>query len=118
VLLVFSVSLGLLLSWYQIKEFYKINSPQIIEAGKAIQRIVPEDELVIAPYNGDTAFLYQTKRYGWPVIDRPLEELIEKGAHYLVTVNLNDERMIKLQSEFKIVEKTDQYVILDLQNKK
>ena len=62
---------------FQVKEFYKINRPEIIVAGEAVNRLTPSNSLVIAPYNGDTAFLYQTNRIGWPVVDRPIEQLIE-----------------------------------------
>ena len=75
--------LMILISAFQVKEFYKINHPEIIDAGKAVDRLAPPDALVIASYNGDTAFLYQTKRKGWPVVELPINELIAEGASYL-----------------------------------
>jgi hypothetical protein len=68
----------------QIKENYRINHPEIIEAGKVVDELTPKDSLVVAPYNGDTAFLYQTKRWGWPAIDDSIDHIIEKGADYYV----------------------------------
>lgn len=115
-LLLFSLFLGLGIGTYQVKDFYNINHPEIIEAGNAIDRIAPKDALVIAPYNGDTAFLYQTKRWGWPFIDRPLNELIDKGASYLVSVNMDDKRIQEIENEFKVIEKTNSYVIVNLKN--
>jgi len=105
--------IGFLVSAFQVKEFYKINHPEIIAAGDAVDRLTPEDAIVIANYNGDTAFLYQTKRRGWPVVELPINELIEEGAQYYVSVNF-DTQTNEFMTRFKIVEKTPTYVILDL----
>ncbi len=99
-----------------MREFYKINHPEIIEAGIAVDRITPKEALFVAPYNGDTAFLYQTKRWGWPVVDRPLPEIIQKGADFYVSVNF-DSQTNEFMQKFVTVEKTSNYVILDLNKK-
>lgn len=114
VILIFSIFLMLGISGYQVKGFYSINRPEIIEAGKAVDRTVPKNALVIAPYNGDTAFLYQTGRWGWPVVDRPIDELIEKGADYYVSVDLSHPQTIEFSQKFEVIEKTEQYVIVKL----
>lgn len=106
--------LMMVISLFQVKEFYKIDHPEIIEAGKAVDRLVPKDSLVIASYNGDTAFLYQTKRRGWPVVELPINELIQEGASYYASVNLNDAQTQGFMKRFAILEKTDTYVILKL----
>lgn len=115
-LLVFSLMVMFLTGALQIREFYKINRPEIVEAGASADKVTPKDALVIAPYNGDTAFLYQTNRWGWPVVDRPLDELIEKGADYYVSVNFADPQTQEVMERFKIIEKTGSYVIVDLQS--
>lgn len=112
--LVFAVFIGLVTSGVQIKEFYKVNHPEIIEAGMAVDKITPKDALVIAPYNGDTAFLYQTKRWGWPAVDDSFDNLIKKGASYYVSVNLGDKDTIYISSHYRVLEKTDKYLIADL----
>jgi len=99
---------------YQVKEYYKINHPEIIEAGKAVERLTPKDAIVIAPYNADTAFLYQTGRFGWPIVDNSFDYLITKGADYYVSINLGDADTQYVSKRFKVVEKTDRYIILDL----
>jgi hypothetical protein len=100
---------------YQIKDFYQVNHPEIIEAGKAVERLTPKDALVIAPYNGDTAFLYQTGRWGWPAVDTSFEKLInERGADYYVSVNLEDTDTKYIISNYKVIEQTSQYLIADL----
>lgn len=97
----------------QVREFYKINHPEIIEAGQVSDRLLPKEALVIAPYNGDTAFLYQTKRKGWPVVELPLNDLIEKGAQYYVSVNFDPQTQEIVQG-FQVIEQTPRYVIADL----
>lgn len=113
-LIFISILLMLLISAIKVREFYKINRPGILEAGLQVDKITPKDALVIAPYNGDTAFLYQTKRKGWPVVDRPIEELVDKGATYFVSVDLNDDQTIEFSKKYSVVEKTTKYIIIKL----
>lgn len=114
IVIIFSILLMLGMGWYQVKEYYPINHPEIIEAGKALDRIAPKDALVIAPYNGDTAFLYQTGRFGWPAVDNSIENIVNLGASYFVTVNFNDPDTQVIIDHYKVIEKTDQYLIADL----
>lgn len=113
-ILVISIAIMFLAGLFQVKEFYKINHPEIIEAGYAVDRLTPKNALVIAAYNGDTAFLYQTKRCGWPVVDRPIDELIERGAQYYSSVNLNHPQTQEFMARFEVLEKTDKYVVVKL----
>src|SRR4030042_3314262 len=115
-LLIFSLILMLGISAYQVKDYYLIIHPEIVEAGQAADVLIPKDAIVIAPYNGDTAFLYQTKRRGWPVVELPINELIAEGAQYYVSVNFDPQTQEFIQ-KFKTVKKTDKYVILDLTKK-
>jgi len=114
VLVIVSVAIMIITSYVQIKEFYKINRPELVEAGNKVDEIVPKDALVIAPYNGDTAFLYQTNRKGWPVVDRPIDELIDYGAQYFVSVDLNHYQTIEFSKRFEVIFKASNYVIIDL----
>src|SRR4030043_223905 len=89
------IAISLLLTFYafgifEVRGFYWINKPQIVEAGEAADRLLPKDATVVAPYGGDAAFLYQTNRHGYPIVDRPLEKFIEGGTKYLVSVDVND----------------------------
>ena len=101
-------------SWYKVRTYYWINRPEIVEAGKAVDRLVPKDAKVIAPYKGDTAFLYQTKRKGWPIVEAPLEEMRKWGAEYLVSVDVKDKGIQGLKKKYKVLEETDSYIIFDL----
>jgi len=116
-LLFFSLGIGILTSALQVKEFYKVNHPEIIMAGLAVDSLTPKDALVVAPYNGDSAFLYQTKRWGWPHVDRSIAELIENGADYYVSVNY-DAQTREFMSKFESVVENQSYVILDLHKAK
>ncbi|HEX9008334.1 MAG TPA: glycosyltransferase family 39 protein [Patescibacteria group bacterium] len=100
------------LAWYDIEPYYHINNPAIIEAGKEVDRLTPKDALVIAPYNGDTAFLYQTRRTGWP-IGFYIEDKMSKGATYYVSVVYDDEAR-SLEKQYTLVEKTDKFIIIKL----
>ena len=117
-LLVFSLVVMFFTSTLQVKEFYKVNKPEIMEAGRAVDRLTPKDAWVVAPYNGDTAFLYQTKRWGWPAIDDSIDNIVEKGADYYVSVNLADPDTKMVRERFEVVEETPSYVIFDLNKKR
>jgi len=112
--LVFSVFIMLVTGWFQVQGNYAINHPEIIEAGAEVNKIVPKDAWVVAPYNGDTAFLYQTMRFGWPVVDNSIDNIINEGASYYVSVDLNSTDTLNFEKRFTTVEKTDKYIILDL----
>jgi len=113
-ILVFSILMMIGMGAYQVKEYYKINHPEIIAAGQAVDKLTPKDALVIAPYNGDTAFLYQTGRWGWPAVDDSFENIIKKGASYYVSVDLGSPDTKYVTAKYKTIAKTDQYIIVDL----
>lgn len=99
---------------YEIQGYYWINKPQIVEAGKAADRLLPKDATVVAPYNGDSAFLYQTNRHGYPITDRPLEKFVEQGTKYLISVDPNDAGIQNLVKHCKVIDKTQDYVIVEM----
>lgn len=112
-LLITSCLLLFSFSWYHIREFYKINHPEIIAAGKKVDNIIPKDAKIIAPYQGDTAFLYQTNRKGWPAVTRSIDELIEMGADYYVSVNY-DQTTAELKNKCQVLEENDGFIIINL----
>jgi 4-amino-4-deoxy-L-arabinose transferase-like glycosyltransferase len=114
-LLIVSLLFMLAFSWYQVRDFFNINHPAIVEAGQAVDRLVPKDAKVIAPYSGDTAFLYQTKRKGWPV-GIEIEKMIKLGAEYYVNINFDPE-VDWLSQAYCVIEKTPDYIIIDLTRK-
>lgn len=112
--LIFSIGVMLITGWNQISGDYNINHPEILTAGAEIDKITPKDTLVVAPYNGDTAFLYATNRWGWPAIDDSIDNIIVKGADYYVSVDLGSSDTRMIEARFKTIEKTSQYIIINL----
>jgi 4-amino-4-deoxy-L-arabinose transferase-like glycosyltransferase len=113
-----SIAVMLITGWNQVAGDYNINHPEIIEAGQAVDKITPKNALVIAPYMGDTSFLYQTNRWGWPVIDDSIDNMIKQGADYYVSVDLGSADTKMIEARFKTVERTDKYIIINLQSSK
>jgi len=105
------------LGWYEVRGFFNINRWEIVEAGKEVDKILPKDAKVIAPYNRDPAFLYQTNRNGWSGL-RNLDELreyITKGATHYASVDF-DAVTNELMKNCNVVKKEEKFVIIDLQN--
>jgi hypothetical protein len=116
VILIVSMSCLFWFGWNQVKDYFNINNPSIVIAGKAVDGLTPKNAKVIANYTGDTSFLYQTNRQGWASFQNPLPEMIHKGADYLVLVNPTEQDM-EFEKTYKVLKKTPQYVIFDLRNK-
>ena len=108
------LALSFAFSYYEIKGFFNINNPAIVAAGKRVDELTPIDAKVIAPYMGDTAFLFQTNRTGWP-IDGQIDKRIEQGASYYVTTTYNNEAH-ELEAKYETIEKTPDYLIFKLSN--
>ena len=98
--------------WYHIRDYFNINHPEIVAAGQATDRLLPATAKVIAPYMGDTAFLYQTNRQGWP-IGGNIPDKIKLGATHYVTTTLDDEAKV-LMTQCSSVTQNSTYVIIDL----
>lgn len=115
------IPLGLLLflttfyfGYKQIKDFYRINNPSIIEVGKVADSILPENSLVVAPYNGDSAFLYQTNRPGFSFVPTSIKDLIaDYGVHYYISTTYDDKTNWVLKY-FQPVFQSPMFVIADL----
>ncbi len=110
------ILLMLAFGWYEVRGFFSINRWEIVEAGREVDQIVPQGAKVIAPYNRDPAFLYQTNRNGWSGL-RNMEELkeyMQEGATHYVSVDF-DEMTNELMQACQAMERTDKYVIIDLQ---
>lgn len=113
-LITVSVVFMLAFGWFEIRGNYQINNPVILAAGQAADRLLPADAIVIADYNGDTAFLYQTNRRGFPNVPLPISEMISRmGVQYYVSVNY-DNQTNELLGHYQTMEKTPHYAIIDL----
>lgn len=109
--------LSLFFSAEKILPNYKINHPEIITAGKKVNEITPKNSIIIAPYNGDTALLYQTNRSGFPIeiynFDSVKHEFPNNPIYFL-SVNFDNytNDIIKL---FPLTYRDNQFVILQIQ---
>lgn len=115
VLLVTCILFMLAFSWYYIRDFFNINNPVIVEVGKVVDKLVPKDTKIIAPYSGDTAFLYQTNRRGWP-IGVEIEKMASLGAQYYVNINFGPETDW-VEKNYCVIQKTPRWIIADLTRK-
>ncbi len=108
-LLVLSLAFG----WFEVRGFFNINNPAIVEAGRKIDELVPKDALIIAPYQNDPTFLYQTNRHGWP-IGGYITEFITDGASYYVTTS-RDAEYQQLKAKYTLIFENDLYSIIELE---
>lgn len=103
--------------WYFVRDYYNINNSSMLAAGQAVDKLTPKNAKIIAPLDGDTSFLYQTKRKGWASFEKGLPEMITMGAEYLVLLNPTQQDKEGLGKEYSIVALTPQYLILQLSQK-
>lgn len=103
-------------SFQQVKEYYRINDAIVI-AGMAVDARVPKDALVIANNNGDTSFLYHTKRRGWASFQNDIPVMRDKlGADYLVLLHPSVQDR-ELGQQFKKIAEEKEYILFDLRLK-
>jgi len=113
-LLITTFAFMLAFSWYHIRDYFNINHPEIVEAGYAADQVLPANAKVIAPYGGDTAFLYQVNRSGWP-IGGGIADKIKLGATDYVTTTF-DAEALDLAKKCQPSIKTPEFVIISLRN--
>ncbi|HCC84954.1 MAG TPA: hypothetical protein DEP87_04715 [Candidatus Pacebacteria bacterium] len=110
------VSLGLLISvlgsWHWVGGYFNVNHWEYVEAGQVVNQLTPVEAQVIAPAFGDTIFLFQTNRTGWP-IGFEIDKKISLGADYYITTSYDDEAR-ELEQKFETVVKTEKYLLLNL----
>lgn len=102
------------LSWQKVKGFFNVNNWEYQKAGEEANQLLPKDAKIIAPANGDTLFLFQTRRSGWP-IGYYIPEKKEAGATHYISTNDNKETR-ELESQYHTIKKTSEYVLIDLTN--
>jgi len=111
---VICIGFMLFFSWYDIRGNYQVNHWEIVEAGQAVDKMTPKDAIVVAPYQGDTAFLYQTNRRGFPFMYMPIKDFIDRfNATYYVSVNYDDDTN-KIMEKYTVIEKNPKFVIVKL----
>jgi hypothetical protein len=110
------IGFSFLFGWYFIRDYFNINNRSIIIAGEAVDKLTPKTAKVIALYDGDTTFLYYTKRKGWTSFEKSLPEMVQLGADYLVIANPT-ERDYGLATNYTVVASQKEYLLIRLDNK-
>lgn len=100
--------------WYIVRDYFNINNMSIVIAGKAVDTLTPKNAKVLAIYDGDTSFLYQTNRKGWASFQHSLPEMVQLGANYLVLVNPRKED-IGLAQGYTLIKSEKEYLLIKLQ---
>ena len=109
-------ALSFYFSWAIVQGYFYIDNPSIVAAGNYIDKNTPKNAKVIALYQGDTSFLYQTKRKGWASLSKSVPELINLGADYLVIANPTKVDL-GIGKTYKIVTENKQFVLFNLKEK-
>jgi hypothetical protein len=99
-------------SWYHLRDYFNINNPAMVQAGLYADSHLPSDAKVIAPYGGDTAFLYQSNRPGWP-IGGEIANKIKMGATAYLSTSLDDEAK-SLAASCQVMHQEDAFILIDL----
>jgi hypothetical protein len=99
-------------AWRMVAGYFNVNHWEYIEAGRAADQHIPADAKIIAPAFGDTMFLYQTNRTGWP-IGFEIDQKIKLGATHYITTSYDDEAR-ELEKNYTTIVKSDLYLLLDL----
>ncbi|HUD43924.1 MAG TPA: phospholipid carrier-dependent glycosyltransferase [Patescibacteria group bacterium] len=104
-------------SWGTVGHYFDIDNHAIVTAGEAVNQLTPANAKIIAPYGGDSSFLYQTNRQGWASFERSLPDLIKLGANYLVIVNPPESDRVNYAKDYRIIKSTQDYILVDLNHK-
>lgn len=113
-LAIFLLGITYFLTWNEIKGLYQVNNWAIVRAGEAAQELIPKDEIVVAPYMGDTAFLYQVNRSGFPLIITTAEEMKRDYKVNFLVSTTKDTKTSWLMNKYKTLAETPEYIIVDL----
>ncbi len=106
---------SLYFSWMQVRDYFNINDKGMVSAAKKADEILPTGAIVIAPYDGSTAFLNMVARRGWPTFQEPIEKLIERGATHLVIANPTRSDFNGFGRMYEQITSSKEYLILKLQ---
>lgn len=112
-----AVSLVLMMfafGWFEVRGYFNINNPAIVEAGQWVDSHLPKNAIVITPYQNDSSFLYQTNRYGYTVGGGKIPWFRKAGAQYLVSVNL-DTATHYWMAHCQIVTSNPKFTVVNLQ---
>lgn len=110
------LTLSLYFAWQEVAGYFNVNHQEYVIAGQAVDQLVDPNALLIAPAMGDTQFLFQTNRRGWP-IGFEIEDKISKGASIYVSSSYDWEAKA-LEEKYQVLAKNEDYIIIDLKASK
>ncbi len=102
------------LSWYHVRDYFNINNPNMVEAGKYADSVLPDNAKVIAPLDGDTTFLYYINRQGWPAFQDSTEGLIQKGATHMILLDPTEQTRAEMNEKYQVIASESGYIIVEL----
>lgn len=107
---------GIAFSWYNIKGYYQINNSQMIQVAEQLRTLIPTNSILIAPYNGDTAYLYHAGFDGYPIEIYNFPQILASHPGlpiYLASISKDNYTHI-MQKQFKTILETKDLVLLDI----
>lgn len=113
-LAIFLLGITYYLTWNEVRGLYQVNNWAIVHGGAAADKLLAKDAIVVAPYMGDTAFLYQTNRHGFPIINSTVEEMKKDYGVTGYVSTTNDTKTAWLADKYNLLMKTDEYIVVDL----
>ena len=122
-LLLLSVGFSLAFSWYQVRDFYNIQSGVDL-AGKWIDENIPKDALILTGDSNDATLLYNCNRWGWtggyassyPNEPPVIEKVREMGASYYVATKFDKNSSFGqyMLKTYPLLTETNQYIVFQL----
>lgn len=100
--------------WLEVKGLFQVNNGVIVDAGKKADQILPKNAVVVAPYQGDSAFLYQINRPGFPL---EIASIADMKKNYQVSAYVSvvkDAKTAWLTRRYVVLAQEPGFVILDL----
>ncbi|HSD98661.1 MAG TPA: glycosyltransferase family 39 protein [Patescibacteria group bacterium] len=99
--------------WYFVRNYYNTNE-SLVATAQVIDALTPKNAKILTFMNGDTTFLYYTKRQGWASLEKSLPEMIAMGADYIAIPNPTPNDLSGFGKQYGVVALTSQYLIINL----
>jgi 4-amino-4-deoxy-L-arabinose transferase-like glycosyltransferase len=112
-LLVITIAFTLMFGWYHVRDYYNVNT-KVVEAGRTIDQVVPENAKILTLTNGDTTLLYHARKKGWTSYQNELPVLIGKGAEYLVAYDPSPSDVEFFGKQYELVYNKPELLIVKL----
>lgn len=103
---------SIIVSWYQVKDYYQYSS-ELVQIASIVKSLTQPEDKIVTDRIGDTTLLYLMERKGSPALFASYQELHDFGYTYLVT--MNKETIGKVKAEhFRVVFENDKFALIHL----